>query len=99
MTLTLANIFEQAIKLYKEKKIGGVRESTIMKLVSFFQNKLDFNNIIEILLRNKLEELLYLLFIETTLPWQIRKTTIVAAFCTSLSLDELAVTLKIWYHK
>ena len=94
----MANIFELAVKMYKARKIGGLSETQVIQFISFFQTILDFRSIVEILLRNHLEELLFMILIEPTLSEEIRVTSIVATFCMSLVLEELAVTLKIWYH-
>ena len=49
------------------------------------------------LIRNHLEELLFEILILDSLSEEVRRLSIMATFCTSLRLEELGTTLKIWY--
>ena len=91
-------MFEQAIKIWTNEQLDGLQH-IIMQIVSYFQKSLDFYHVAALLLRYNLKELLFELLIFDQLSIEIQERAIIATFCTSIRLDDLSTTLKIWYHQ
>ena len=88
MTLTLPLVFDHSISMLNEQKVD-LDGAKIRRLISNFQNTVDFKNIVEVLLRNKLGNLLFEVFDETSIAQVIRNQTVVMTFVKSLEQGEL----------
>jgi len=70
----------------------------LLRMISFLQSSIDFENLAEIVIQNKQGPLLFAIFEGRALSQKSRKKAIIATFRVCFRMHELSMGIKIWHE-